>query len=179
MTRILAKTAVSSEGMGIPVDTLLAWPALASLAIGGSLASGASLCLAFPHWNALHAALWLTLSAGLSWLVFAPCLVVVARRTWIDCIDSCLVTMAWGELVLLAGTLGNLLFAHAGLTNPVAFNIGAVAVSNALMAGVLVARMAQRGVPVAATLFLWLVALDGAGALFFYGFRFLVETRQW
>ncbi|HEX5323448.1 MAG TPA: hypothetical protein VFW40_06660 [Capsulimonadaceae bacterium] len=153
--------------------------ALLGLAIGGSLLYGASLSLVFPHQAAVGASLWLALSAGLSWCIFLPALVIVAKRPIPACVAICLVTMAVGEAFLVAGALGNLLLAYVPVVSPITFNCSCVGLANATMAVAMTRQMAVLRVPAWKTLLLWLVVLDGAGALFFYLLRFLLEARPW
>lgn len=153
------------------------WLSQGVLAVGGSLAYGASLGLAIHHGRVLQTAVWVMLSAGLSWLVFIPALALAARRSFFLCLDRCLLAMAWGEVVLLAGAGVNLLLGYTHLMSPVPFNIVCVAVSNIVMTSVISRRMSSLGIPLLKTIFLWLVALNGSGALSFYLFRSLVETR--
>src|SRR5258705_319141 len=78
------------------------WVALVFVAIAGSLFYGASLGLVLPGWDIAAAALWLALSAGLAWCVLIPVLCWVGRVGIASCFDACLVSMAFGEIVLTA-----------------------------------------------------------------------------
>ena len=92
--------------------------------------------------------------------------------TLADTFDESLVTMAWGEAVLACGALLNL--AHLG-GDAVTRNVIAVAISNVVMATHLTHALRRRGVRIATTLALWVVALDGSGALLFALFARLLE----
>jgi hypothetical protein len=150
---------------------------LIAIAILGSLAYGASLSLVLPGRQMLGSAAWLALSAGLGWCVFIPALVFVSRQPAGVCIDNCLVTMAYGEILLILGATGNVLLMRAHAMNPIAFNIACVALSNLAMAAVVSRRMSRLHVPPWKTLGLWMIVLNGSGALFFYLLRFLVEVQ--
>jgi len=79
------------------------WGALTGIAVAGSAVYGASLSLVLPRWRPTGGALWLALSAGAGWCVFGPALVVVTRRDPFVLAHACLVTMAYGEGVLVGG----------------------------------------------------------------------------
>ena len=83
------------------------WASLVVIAVGGSLAYGASLSLLFRRWRPGRSALWLALSAGGSWCIFGPVLVLLSRRRVQTCAQACLTTMAYGEAVLVSGTAIN------------------------------------------------------------------------
>lgn len=53
------------------------WAGLTAIAVGGSLVYGASLSLLFRGWRPGRSALWLALSAGGSWCIFGPVLVLL------------------------------------------------------------------------------------------------------
>lgn len=144
------------------------WTALAAFAAGGSLLYGGSLALVLPGWNPGAAALWLTLSAGLAWCVFLPALRACTGLRWGECVDAGLVTMAFGEVVLVSGALANaLLWRHGVLENAALINWLIVALSNAVMAAGLALLLRPRGVAIVRTLALWMLALNGSGAVFF------------
>jgi hypothetical protein len=144
------------------------WSLLLAVAVGGSLLYGASLGLVLPGWQLGGAALWLTLSAGLAWCVFIPALWLITRLTIWRCLDACLITMAAGEVVLTSGALVNaLLWWHDLTPNGAVINALVVGVSNIAMAGMLTLQLRRSGVTVARTLALWMLALNGSGAVFF------------
>src|SRR5436190_22181626 len=90
------------------------WAVLVAFAVGGSLLYGASLSLILPGWSAGAAAMWLALSAGLAWCVFVPALYSFTALRWRECCDASLMTMAFGEVILVSGALVNaLLRVHA------------------------------------------------------------------
>lgn len=154
------------------------WVALGAIALGGSLLFGAALGTSSPAWRAGRGAAWLALSAGLSWLLFGPLLVLVTRRGVLTCAHACLVTMAYGEMVLVPGAA--LLWLRAswpGLVSlsPAVWSAGLVGVSNVAMAAVFAAQMSALRVPLWRSLACWLVALDGSGALLFALFARLLQ----
>ncbi len=143
------------------------WAILVGVAVVGSLFFGASLALVLPHWTFSGAALWLSLSAGLAWCVFIPALTVGGRLGVAESIDASLQTMAAGEVVLTAGTLANLLLARTGgFAHAAPINALIVAISNLAMATVLV-RILRDRVPARRAVLLWMLFLNGSGALFF------------
>lgn len=154
----------------IVIEALLLgrWAALSTLAILGSLAYGASLGYALHNGRLISTAAWIALSAGLAWCVFVQVLSLACRRSFVLCVDACLVAMACGEAVLLAGAGVNLLLAHLPIVRPPAFNIACVAFSNIAMARGITRQMAAMSVPRWKTLSLWMVALNGSGAIFFF-----------
>lgn len=144
------------------------WSALVSFAVAGSLLYGASLAWVLPDWDASRAALWLAASAGLAWCVFIPALYAFTELRWRECCDASLVTMAFGEVVLISGALVNaLLSRHAITADAAQINGLIVLLSNVVMAGGIAALLRSRGVAIIRTLALWMVALNGSGALFF------------
>lgn len=158
-----------------------AWGALAGIAVAGSGLYSASLALVLPAWRPTRGALWLALSAGSGWLVFGPTLVLVSRRNPFSLAHACLVTMAYGEAVLGAGATINALLALTALPRRVApgpFNLAWVGLSNVVMATALTMQLRVIGVPARRTLLLWVIGLDGSGALFFALFRRLLRDRS-
>jgi hypothetical protein len=161
----------------LPVRT---WAGLVGIAVGGSAIYGASLSLRFPRWRPDSGALWLALSAGLGWCVFGPTLVLVTRRNALTCAHACLVTMAYGEAVLVSGAAANLPHACAPpdtQIDPLRFNLATVGCSNVVMAAVLALQLRELGVPARTTLLLWMAALNGSGALFFWLFQKLLQQE--
>ncbi len=161
----------------LPVST---WAGLVGIAVGGSAVYGASLSRRFPRWRPTSGALWLALSAGFGWCVFGPTLLLVTRRNALTCAHACLVTMAYGEAVLVSGALANLLHTCSPPGNqidPLRFNLATVGLSNVVMATVLVLQLRELGVPARTTLLLWMVALNGSGALLFRLFQQVLQQE--
>lgn len=154
------------------------WAWLTLIAVAGSLLYGASLSLVLPQWRTTGGALWMTLSAGLSWCVFGPALVLLTRRKLFTLAHACLVTMAYGEGVLVSAAGINALLAfsgHQGLPDASLFNLIAVAAANGTMAVALALQLQAVGVPMGKTLLAWMVLQNGSGAAFFWLFRHLLE----
>ncbi|HEU5439433.1 MAG TPA: hypothetical protein VFU88_09095 [Ktedonobacterales bacterium] len=154
------------------------WGTLSAIALGGSLLFGAALGVSFPAWRAGRGAAWLALSAGLSWLLFGPLLVRVTRHGLLTCAHACLVTMAYGEMVLVPGAA--LLWLRASWPGlfplpPAIWGVGLVGVSNLVMAALFAVQMSALQVPLRRSLACWLVALDGSGALLFALFARLLQ----
>jgi hypothetical protein len=146
------------------------WALLTLIAVGGSCIYGASLAWVMPEWRPGGGALWLALSAGLGWCVFGPVLIAATRLRPFAATHACMVTMAWGEAVLVTGAAVNAAVALTGWTRgiaPVPLVVGTILCSNVVMAGVLAAQLRTLGVPAWKTLALWMVFLNGSGALFF------------
>jgi hypothetical protein len=157
------------ETRNLPYTT---WAGLTFIAVAGSMIYGASLSLVFPQWRVAEGAMWLTLSAGLSWCVFGPALVLLTRRHIFTCAHACLVTMAYGEAVLVTGACVNGVIAFAdGQGVALFFNIVCVALSNVVMATALALQLQAVRVPVWKTLLAWTVFLNGSGAVFFWIFQ--------
>jgi hypothetical protein len=157
---------------------LLTWLWLILIAVGGSVIYGASLSLVLPQWRPTEGALWMALSAGLSWCVFGPALSLLTCRNAFVLAHACLVTMAYGEAVLVTGAALNALLALTGtkaVLSPAVFNLALVALANAAMAVTLSAQLQAIGVPIGKTLLAWMLILNGSGALFFWLFRRLLQ----
>ena len=131
-----------------------AWPGLVLIALAGTLLYGVSL----PGGRALR----LLAATGLSWIVFGPALILLTRRRTLTCAHACLVTMAYGIGVLAAGAAVN-----AALGTGLLFNAAWVALSNVVMASVLVSQLSVLRVPAWRTLLAWVVFLDGTGLALF------------
>jgi len=153
----------------------LTWCLLTAIAVIGSFIYGASLSLVLPQWRPGAGALWLALSAGLSWCVFGPVLVVAARRSAFTCAHACLVTMAYGEAVLCVGAMLNLLLKAATIVPPGPFNLAWVGLSNIVMATALAIQLRAVEVPIWKTLLAWMLVLNGCGAVFFALFQRLLQ----
>jgi hypothetical protein len=161
----------------LPNLPYLTWGLLTGIAVIGSCIYGASLSLVFPQWRPTAGALWLAMSAGLGWCVFGPTLVMVTCRNAFTLAHACLVTMAYGEAVLVVGAALNLLLRVTNLmaaVPPGPFNLTWVALSNVVMATVLTLQLHAIQVPRWKTLLTWMVALNGSGALFFWWFQRLL-----
>lgn len=152
------------------------WTLLTFVAVAGSCVFGASLSLVLADWNVFAAAIWLALSAGLAWCVLVPVLCWIGDVRPVPCLDACLVTMAFGEIVLTAGALMNgVLWRSGAVAHAALLNALVVGISNVVMAAVLMRRLRLHGVPPARVLAAWMLALNGSGALFFAAFHHLLH----
>jgi len=158
----------------LPIDwpriDWLRWTMLVLVAVAGSLLYGASLSAVLADWNAVASALWLALSAGLAWCVFIPALAWAVKLRLVPCVDACLVTMAVGEIILTCGAVVNVLLWWSGVVADAAMiNALIVAVSNVVMVTALARLLRPRGVAAARVVAVWMLALNGSGAVFFIG----------
>ena len=157
------------------------WAGLAAIAVGGSLVYGASLSLLFHRWRPRRSALWLALSAGGSWCIFGPLLVLVTRRRAQTCVQACLTTMAYGEAVLVSGAAINVwlrLQSSFKETVLARWNLALVGISNLVMVTALTRQLRALGVPAWKTLLSWMVVLNGSGTLLFGLFRRLLQGER-
>jgi hypothetical protein len=157
------------------------WASLAALAVGGSLVYGASLSLFFHRLRPQRSALWLALSAGGSWCIFGPLLVLLSHRRAQTCVQACLTTMAYGEAVLVSGAGINVWLHLKGSFKEAAlacWNVALVGISNLVMATALTGQLRALGVPAWKTLLSWMVVLNGGGALLFGLFRRLLQGER-
>lgn len=150
------------------------WFWLLGIAFGGSLIYGSSLSLMFPGWNITTGAIWITASAGLAWCFFGPGLIYTTRKHPFTLGHACLVTMAYGELILLVGAVSNLLMASSIAQPTALWNFGIVGLSNIVMVTMLALQLGAVGVPWWKSVLSWLLVLNGSGALFFYIFKSLL-----
>lgn len=154
------------------------WLILTTVAVVGSCLYGASLGLVLPSWNLLAAAAWLAVSAGVAWAVFIPLLHAITRVPFFTCIDACLTTMAGGEVVLMSGALINVLMRWFDVTAYAAWiNVTIVAVSNVTMLALLTRLLWRRRVPPRVTVALWMILLNGSGAVAFAALYPLLHGR--
>lgn len=148
------------------------WAALIVIAVTGSCVFGGSLALFFPEWDMHRGALWITLSAGLAWCLFIPLLSIFTRQKLSVVLHASLVTMAYGEAVLIAAAFLNVISYGLKIPLPAAnFNLAAVGVSNLVMLVGLALPLSVLGVRIATTALAWVVLLNGSGALFFWLFK--------
>ncbi len=152
------------------------WTSLVGIAVGGSAIYGASLHSLFPEWQFSTGALWIVLSAGLSWCLYIPALWLWSSRKFSTCVQASLVTMAYGELVLTLLAILNLIIWRSGMSmNAGYFNVLCIALSNLLMVIVLAKQMSSLGFKPWKTIVLWTAVLDGCGLLLFWIFRQLLR----
>ena len=140
------------------------------VAIGGSLLYGASLSRALGS-DALGSALWLTICAGLGWAALIPALILASKLSMAAILRDCLVSICFGEAVLALGAIGN----FSQLWTGVLANSLVVLCSNVTMGAVLAGLLRQRGFSAWKTVAIWVVVLDGVGALAFWLLSFLLQ----
>jgi hypothetical protein len=79
--------------------------------------------------------------------------------------------MACGEIVLTVGAIVNgLLWSSGAVAHAVALNFLIVGISNVVMALILVRRLRPYGMTPAQIWTVWMLALNGSGAIFFLVF---------
>lgn len=152
------------------------WIGLVAIAVGGSCLYGASLAYAMREGQLSRGALWLALSAGCAWAIFIPTLSLVTGRRLLSCAHAGLITMAYGELVLVSAALINLLLGSRLLPlNAAFFNICAILCSNIVMAIALTKQMSLLGIAPPRVIICWICVLNGSGALFFWCYYRLLQ----
>jgi hypothetical protein len=145
----------SRERTGLIALPWGSWVLLTALAFAGTAAFGIRQGLsAEGSWTE---AARLVFSAGGAWAMLIPALCLAARLGLPVVFHASLVTMACGEAALVAGALLPGFPAWAW-----------VVLSNVTMAAVLCALLAPLRVPWKKTLALWIVVLDGTGALLYF-----------
>jgi hypothetical protein len=165
-------TQLEGRNLNWSKKTLQTWAILVVIIVGASAVYGASLSLNCA-WQASSGALWLILSAGVSWCIFGPALLFVTRKNMFVLAHACLITMFFGEVTLLFTALTNVILwkLRPALTlDYVAINSFCVGISNLVMAVALCLQLRGIGVDIWKCLLLWIFVLDGCGSLLFYFF---------
>lgn len=148
------------------------WIAYTLIAFGGSAVYGASLSALFPRWDLQSGVLWIIFSSGLGWLVLGTGMIIGFRRklSILTMTDICMVTMAYGILVLMLASFVNMLalFVLPSSHFMTVLNFLMIAASNITMAAVFANRLRRHGVSVLYAVLMWIVLLDGSGAIFFW-----------
>ncbi|WP_051541157.1 DoxX-like family protein [Caldalkalibacillus mannanilyticus] len=145
---------------------------LGILAFAGSAIYGTSLSLLFPRWSVSSGSLWIILSAGIGWFVLwgGTFLLHGKKVNMISFIAVSLAVMRYGIVVLLFASLVNLFFYSWGLESGltlIILNILMVVISNIIMGYVFVQKLKEQSLTVKQSLLLWMVFLNGAGAVLF------------
>lgn len=153
------------------------WGQCAAIAVLGSLFFGLSLVRILPELDATGSSLWFMASAGVAWIFFGPLLRIVTGLPWKILAQACLVTMVFGELILVAGAVFHFVFGAMLKGTAVAMGsaLAWVALSNGVMATMLALQLKGVGVVVWQSVVLWIFGLNGLGALFFFLFRDLLR----
>ena len=149
-----------------------AWLLHSSLAVGGSLIFGGSLNRALPRWSQRGAAWWLTLSSGAGWLVLGPALLLASRGNINSCIQACLVSMSYGETILLIAALLNYVLKSQAYAQQ--RNLLLVLIANLSMATALAEQLSMIKLARWQTWLLWMLLLNGTGAVCFYRLHHLL-----
>jgi predicted DCC family thiol-disulfide oxidoreductase YuxK len=163
-----------------PIIPYTVWLALVAIAVVNSFLFGGILGVVVGNARVgIFGGMWVTLSAGMSWALLIPALWKISGKPLLLILHASLVTMAYGEIVLLAGEIVSLLFhAFAGpeLRAPAQLIpwASAVLLSNVLMGTALVEQLRAINVRPLRTLLTFLVVLNGAGAVFFFCFGYLL-----
>lgn len=111
------------------------------------------------------------ISAAVSWLILGTALLILSRSTpgrlqlWFD---TCLISMAYGEAILLLAALVNLL----SIVSPeyaakpsLGVHLALLLTADTVMAACFVTRARRFGVPPKTSLALWILVLNGSFAL--------------
>lgn len=135
------------------------WVLLLAIAFGGSAVYGGFVGLSgiFPNANLGSSAILFTGAAGLSWAIFMPMMIQLTGIRWIEFVDEALQAMAWGELVLNAGVLMQVLLGYYRVEGV----YGTIFLSNIVMMVYLANRLAQKGFPRWKTMGWWLFVQNG------------------
>jgi hypothetical protein len=147
------------------------WLGMGAGAVLGSLVYGTSLGAALPNGSSSRAALGMTLATGPSWLLLGLGSWLFLRPRQISLwqlAQICLVTMNYGIAVLLAGSPVNLALATSNqrsVSKP--FNLGLIFLSNSCMLWLFVRQLKALDVPVWQAVLLWMLLLNGCGAVLF------------
>ena len=151
------------------------WFWLAIIAVGGTNTYSLSLGVALGVSPSSYFIFPLALSAGIAWCCFS---LVVARETERNLLSVehvCLVTMAFGEAVLLPTAALNFLGHFPGNISPAAFNSIAVIVSNLAMLIAMACQLRELDIPIWKTVAMWFLILDPFGIILFLFFVQLLK----
>ncbi|PWU00548.1 MAG: hypothetical protein C5B53_03890 [Candidatus Melainabacteria bacterium] len=148
------------------------WICLALLAVIGTTTYGASLGYVYSSrfLNPL-VLLWVTAvltgPAGISWLIFGLVLTWFTRLNPLTGCYVCLITMAYGGMILMLASLVNLVMGMSRPAMTVAedicgFNEIFLIILDVLMAWFFTAQMRALGKPIWKTLTAWVIVLNGS-----------------
>ena len=165
--------ALYSMPLSVSLVPVTPWVTMTGISIGGSLVFGWSVGQVLHAQLKANVALWFALSAGVSWCIFGPILILVTKRSPLLLAHACLVSMCYGEGILIIGALLNILIYTTDLASMLpsraVFGLDGVvvALSNVIMAISLAVQLKNADVSVWQTLLLWNVALNGLGIVLF------------
>ncbi len=154
-----------------------AWTVFAAIAVAGSFAYGVSVARVVPGWDMWRGGLWVVISTAPAWPILGVGLIRLTKTPLWFCFHACLVTMTYGIVILLTGAGLNWMLGMSGVferVDPVRYNYAVVGVSNVVMALVLAEQMAIAGVRWWRTISIWMVCLNGTGAILFWLFHRLI-----
>jgi len=155
---------------------LALWSRCVGIAVLGSILFGLSLIKVHPELDPLGSSLWFTLSAGVAWILFGPILWLATGLPWKVLAQACLVTMVYGEMVLITGACFQSVAGVAWISAAgVLVTAGWILLSNLVMAAALAAQLSAVGISFKRSLLLWIFGLNGLGAAFFYLLRDLAR----
>jgi len=145
---------------------------LGSVAVGGSLLFGAAAGAVLPAISIAKGGLLLTLSTGCSWLVFGALLIMVTKKPILSLAEICLVTMAYGEAVLVSGAACDWALLRPGVArlDPAWTNGLIVLAADILMCAMFASQLSRSGVARRTSIGLWVLGLNGSWAVFLWVF---------
>jgi hypothetical protein len=145
-------------------------------AVVGSMVYGASIGPFFGL-KSLEGAIWLTLAAGLSWIVLGAVLVLTTRRDVGVLMGCCLRVMTHGMIVLMVGLPGNLYLQLKGSVPGLGlgFATATVVYSNWVMLKSLLDQLGREGVGKVLIVTCWMLFLNGIGVWLFLELHGLVQ----
>ena len=143
---------------------------LTLVAVGGSMIFGQAAGAVLPSVSMSKGAVLLTLSTGCSWLVFGGLLWGITKKPVLSLAEACLVTMAYGEAVLVSGAVLDWLFIKPNLSHLSAAPINAaiILIADCFMATIFACRLKRIGVSPKISLGLWILGLNGSWAIFLF-----------
>jgi hypothetical protein len=116
------------------------------------------------------------LSAGLAWMILGKVILYTSGRNgprimmWFD---TCLLTMAAGEVVLLAAGATNVIASLAGLTVLPWVHLALLVLSDVVMGAAFITRAALLDIAPASAATLWIAVLNGSFAILMVLFGFI------
>ena len=118
----------------------------------------------------------IALSAGMAWMILGKAILFMAGRSgqrimmWFD---TCLLTIASGEVLLLTAAALNLAAYFAQVRLSPALHLGLLLASDAVMAAMFIWRSTRLGISPGVATLLWIVALNGSFAVLMVLFGFV------
>jgi hypothetical protein len=150
--------------------------ALAALAFIGTALYAASFILHPAAAKLVPIATGIGLSAGLAWMILGKVLLYTTGRNgprimmWFD---TCLLTMAAGEVLLLTAAALNLVAHFAHLPIAPSLHLALLLTADAVMGAVFIYRSKRLGISPALAAVLWIAVLNGSLAILLVLFGFV------